>query len=134
MPTILLVEDNATLATTFVRFLRSQENLIVAEVAPSAEAALEQLQCLMVELVLIDVSLPGINGIDLVALLRKQYPDLKCLMLSGHNEPYYVSRALAVGANGYVVKSNPSSILEAIQQVLEGETYLSKELRGTSSH
>jgi len=134
MPRLLLVEDNAILATTLVNFLQSQKNLSVALVAPSAEAALEEVQRLTVDLVLIDVSLPGINGIDLVALLRKQYRDLKCLMLSGHNEASYVGRALAAGANGYVVKSNPSAILEAIQQVLAGKTYLSKELQGRSVH
>jgi DNA-binding NarL/FixJ family response regulator len=134
MPVLLLVEDNAILAATLVRFLRSQDNLSVAAVAHSAEAALEELRCSMVDLVLIDVALPGINGIDLADLLRQQYPALKCLMLSGHNEPDYVGRALAAGAKGYVVKSDPLAILEAVQRVLEGKIYFSMGVQGKSFH
>jgi DNA-binding NarL/FixJ family response regulator len=83
-----------------------------------------------VDLVLVDVSLPNMSGIELVAMIRQQMPQLRCLMLSGHNELEYVRRALAAGAWGYVTKGNPRVLLEAIQDVLAGETYLSEELRG----
>ncbi|MCC6454020.1 MAG: response regulator transcription factor [Caldilineaceae bacterium] len=134
MPVLLVVEDNAVLATTLVRFLRDQGQLTVAAVAPTAEAAIEQLRHLAVDLVLVDVSLPAMNGIDLVAFLRKQYPTLPCLMLSGHNESHYVRRALAAGAKGYVIKQDPIAILVAVQRVLVGETYLSEELRRKLYH
>lgn len=130
MSAILLVEDNAILASTLVRFLSRQDNLTAVKVASSAEAALEQFPQAAVDLVLVDVSLPGMNGIDLVARLHEQYPALHCVMLSGHNEASYVGRALAAGAKGYVVKSDPVAILEAVQSVLGGKTYLSKELQG----
>jgi DNA-binding NarL/FixJ family response regulator len=129
MPVLLLVEDNAILASMLVRFLSSQGNLSVAAVALSAEAALEELSHTHVDLVLIDVALPGINGIELVAILSQQYPDLKCLMLSGHAGADYVGLALAAGAKGYVVKSDPYAILDAVHDVLEGKAYLSKELQ-----
>lgn len=134
MPALLVVEDNVILAGTLVRFLRDQGHMTVAAVVPSAEAAIEQLPDLKVDLALVDVSLPGMNGIDLVALLRKQYPALPCLMLSGHNESDYVRRALAAGAKGYVIKHDPMAILVAVQRVLVGETYLSEELRRKLYH
>ena len=134
MPNLLIVEDNAILATTLVRFLRGQDATNVVMVAPSAEAALEELRRSVVDLALIDVALPGINGIDLVVILRQQYPNLKCLMLSGHNEADYVGRALAAGAQGYVIKGDPLAIIEAVQRVLSGKTYLSKELQGKLRH
>jgi DNA-binding NarL/FixJ family response regulator len=134
MPVLLLVEDNAILAATLTRFLSSQDNLSIAAVAPSAEVALEKLRHSDVDLVLIDVALPGVNGIELVGMLSQQYPDLKCLMLSGHKEADYVGRALAAGAKGYVVKSDPFAILEGVQRVLEGKTYLSKEVQGKAFH
>lgn len=134
MPVLLVVEDNVILAGTLVRFLREQGHLTVAAAVPSAEAAIEQLRHVVVDLVLVDVSLPGMNGIDLVALLRKQHPELPCLMLSGHNESHYVRRALAAGAKGYVIKHDPLVILTAVQRVLVGETYLSEELRGKLYH
>jgi len=128
VPTLLVVEDNAILANTLVRFLRKQE-LTIAAVAPTAEAALEELSSRVVDLVLVDVALPGMNGIDLVSMLHQRYPKLACVMLSGHDEIDYVGRALAAGAKGYVVKGNPLAILAAVDQVLAGKVYLSEELR-----
>jgi DNA-binding NarL/FixJ family response regulator len=131
---LLVVEDNAILADTLVQFLRDQGQLTVAAVVPTAEAAITQLRQVAVDLVLVDVSLPAMNGIELVAFLRKQYPELPCLMLSGHNESDYVRRALAAGAKGYVIKQDPMAILVAVQRVLVGETYLSEELRRKIYH
>lgn len=133
MLTLMLVEDNAILATTLRRFLATQENLRVVSMAPSAEAALVELERVHVDLALIDVALPGMNGIDFVATVRKLYPELKCIMLTGHIEAPYVGRALAAGAHGYVVKSNPFGILEAIRNVSAGKSYLSKDLHGGTS-
>src|SRR5688500_16682158 len=125
MPALMVVEDNAILANTLARFLREQGKLTVSAVVPTAEAALEKLPHLVAVLVLVDVALPSMNGIDLVATLCKQYPELPCLMLSGYNEINYVRRALAAGAKGYVIKGNPLSILAAVKHVLAGEIYLS---------
>jgi DNA-binding NarL/FixJ family response regulator len=129
MPALLLVEDHANLADILVRFLRRQESLDVCAVVHSGEAALERLPHLAVDLVLVDVSLPGMSGIDLVAAIRIQQPDLPCLVLSGHSEPAYVHGALESGARGYVAKGNPRTLLEAVQRVLDGETFLDPDLR-----
>lgn len=134
MPTLLVVEDNTLLASTLVRFLREHGKLTVAAVVPSAEAALEKLSHLAVDLVLVDVALPGMNGIELIATLRKQYPELPCLIVSGHNEGNYIRRALTAGAKGYVIKNDPLEILKAVQKVLGGETYLSEELKRKIYH
>jgi DNA-binding NarL/FixJ family response regulator len=87
-----------------------------------------------IDLLLVDVALPGMNGIDLVGVVREKYAELPCLMLSAHNEIDYVGRALAAGARGYVLKSDPQTILDAVQRVLAGETYLSVELRKKIYH
>lgn len=134
MATLLIVEDNALLSSTLARFLREQGQFTVAAVAPSAEAALQLLQKTTVDLALIDVALPGMNGIDLVATVKRQYPEISCLVLSAHNESDYIRRAMAAGAMGYVIKSDPLSILEAIKQVLAGEIYLSEEGRRKLYH
>jgi DNA-binding NarL/FixJ family response regulator len=134
MTTLLVVEDNALLATTLARFLREQGQFTVAAVVPSAEAALDLLPTVAIDLLLVDVALPGMNGIDLVGVVHKKYPQLPCLMLSAHNEIDYVGRALAAGARGYVLKSDPQTILDAVQRVLAGETYLSVELRKKIYH
>lgn len=125
MVDLLLVEDSAVFASTLERFLRIQRDLHVVAVAVSAEAACSLLQGMTVDLVLVDVSLPGKSGIDFVAGLHREQPDLKCLMLSGHRGADYVQRALAAGAAGYALKSDPLGILTAIRQVLAGESYIS---------
>jgi DNA-binding NarL/FixJ family response regulator len=129
MISILLVEDHAILSRSITALVDSEDTAVVA-VAKSGEEALALLPDLTVDLALIDVSLPGINGIDLVARLRREYPALPCIVLSGHHEAVYVKRALAVGARGYVTKGDPPALLEGIRRVVAGEVYLSDGLGG----
>lgn len=131
-PTILFVEDHSLIAGIISRFLKQTAGLAVSTVVESAEVALQQLADLnpnLPDLVLIDVSLPEMSGIELVAILQEKYPDLPCVMLSGHREARYVQKALAAGARGYVTKDSPQAIAEAVRQVLQGEIYLSEDLR-----
>ena len=81
------------------------------------------------DLVLVDVSLPQRSGISLVLVLHEQYPDLPCVMLSGHLSPYYARSSLAAGARGYLVKDHADEILEGIERVLQGEIYVSEDVR-----
>jgi DNA-binding NarL/FixJ family response regulator len=129
MTALLIVEDNATFANTVVHFLNRHADATVVALVPTAEAALEQLPQLAVDLVVIDVSLPTMSGIELVSTISQTYPDLRCIMLSGHHEPDYVRRALAAGAQGYVLKENPLDLIEAVRTVASGVTYVSAELR-----
>lgn len=128
MPSILLVEDHAIVAKALTRVLQERGNINIAAVAESAEKALELLPEIRVDLALVDVSLPGLSGIELVAMLCKKYPSLPCLMLSGHMSAHYVHRSLDAGAHGYVLKDNVTGIIEGIHQVLKGEIYISAEL------
>ena len=129
---ILLVEDHPAFADALVRILNTDKNLNVVAVAQSAEKALEQMADLKVDLVLSDVSLPQMNGINLVGELRKKYPSLPCIVLSGHLSIEYAHRAIEAGARGYVIKDNPMSILEGIRRVLKGDIYMSDELGDSS--
>jgi len=129
---ILLVEDHPAFAEALLRVLNTDKNLTVVAVLDSAEKALEQIADLQVDLVLSDVSLPHMNGIDLVAELHKKYPTLPCVVLSGHLSSEYARRALDAGARGYVIKDNPMGILEGIRCVLKGEIYMSEELSDSS--
>ena len=129
---ILLVEDHPAFADALLRILNTDKNLNVVAVAESAEKALEQMADLKVDLVLSDVSLPRMNGINLVGELHKKYPSLPCIVLSGHLSIEYAQRAIDAGARGYVIKDNPMSILEGIRRVLKGDIYMSAELSDSS--
>lgn len=129
MASLMLVEDHAVMIETLSFLLARIQGLTVTATATSAEAALAQLPEVAVDLALIDVSLPQMSGIELVARLQEQHPDLLCLVLSGHDEPSYVQQALAAGARGYVQKDQPITLLDAIPRVLAGEVYLSQEMQ-----
>jgi len=129
MTSILLVEDHPIFAQALQRVLRERGEIDVRAVATSAEEALELLPTVDVDLVLVDVSLPKRSGISLVIVLHEQYPELPCVMLSGHLSPYYARTSLAAGARGYLIKDHSYEILEGIRRVLEGEVYVSEQLR-----
>ena len=129
MTSILLVEDHTGFANVLIRLLNMTDDLEVTTVAANAEQALQELPTRKFDLVLVDVALPTVNGISLVGIIHGQYPDLPCLMLSGHMLSHYVKLALQAGARGYILKDNGSAIVEGIRRVLSGEIYLSKELR-----
>ena len=126
---ILLVENNTIFANVLTRLVNRAGNLQVTQFAETAESALQHLTEQKFDLALVDVSLPLMSGISFVALVHKAYPDLPCLMISGHMVQLYVKRSLEAGARGYVLKDNSAGILEGIQHVLDGEIYLSQELQ-----
>lgn len=131
-PSVLLVEDHGVMGRMLARFLQEQGKIEVWAVAETAEAALKQLavaDARQPDLVLVDVSLPGMSGIDLLAELGRLYSTLPCLMLSAHRDLHYVRQALKNGARGYVTKGDAPAILEAVQRVLKGERYLSEAVR-----
>ena len=128
-PSVLVVEDHPLVGEAVARLLREKAHLVVAAVAMSGEEALLKLAKLRVDLVLVDVSLPTMSGIDLVEALQVSHPHLPCLMLSGHVASIYVLRSMRAGARGYILKGNSAAILEGVQRVLDGQIFLSKELR-----
>ena len=129
MTSILIIEDHVLFANAIQRLLSGQPDLEIVGVIQSGEEALKKLPELKVDLVLVDVSLPTMNGIDLVQQIRTEFPHIRCLILSGHMTPKYVKRSLDVGASGYVLKDDVNGILEGIRRALDGGIYVSQALR-----
>lgn len=135
MPTkVFVVEDHQFMRESLVDFLNVATDCEVQGTSESADKALKRLPQLQLDLVLVDVSLPEMSGIDLVGLIREQYPQLICLMLSGHREQSYVRRSLDAGARGFVLKGNPSELPQAIEMVMRGGIYLSKAVAVEQPH
>jgi DNA-binding NarL/FixJ family response regulator len=132
-PSVLLVEDHPTLGRVLGRYLRQSGKMEVWSTAQTAEAALESLASAggdrRPDLILVDVSLPGMSGLDLLAELGRRYPEMPCLMLSASHNPGHVRQALANGARGYVAKGDAPAIVDAIRRVLDGHVYLSDAVR-----
>jgi DNA-binding NarL/FixJ family response regulator len=130
MISLLLVEDSPILGEALVRTLQQAGDLRVVKVVRTAEDALESIAHLGIDLVLVDVFLPGMNGIELVSELQQAYPNIPCLMISGNNFGPVVQRSLRAGARGYALKDSAAGIIEAIRFVMNGEIYVSKEIHG----
>lgn len=133
MSKVYIVEDNDRMRTLLREWIDELPGLDVCGAAASAEDALPEMADAQPDLAVIDMSLPGMGGIELVATLRDRQPRMRCLILSGHNERTYVERALAAGAQGYLLKGEPGEIENAIARVLSGERYLSASLKGAVS-
>ncbi len=126
---IYIVEDHPIMQQTLHAHLRRFPDVTICGIADSAEEALIAIPEANAKLVIVDVSLPGMSGIELVGQLQQLQPDLCCLMLSGHQDMVYVKMALAAGACGYLEKGKPKELAVAIKQVLAGKIYLSESIR-----
>ena len=123
---VSIVEDDAKLRETLVRYFAGQSGFRCMKAYPNAEDALADLPKNLPDVVLMDINLPGMSGIECVARLRQAVPTLKIIMLTVFEEGEQVFKALSAGAFGYLVKSNrPAKILEAIREVYEGGSPMS---------
>ena len=125
---VFIVDDSELLVELLIEIVGAQPDLQVCGTAGSGEEALDRLTgrdgqpppaC---AIALVDIRMPGMNGIDLVRELSAARPELPCVMVSAHAEEVYVNGAIAAGAKGYVMKGNPSALLSAVRRVLGGET------------
>ena len=122
---IFIVEDHPDIRQSLAGMLTHVTDMQVCGAVGSAEEALAQLEKTtpIPDLVLIDVSLPAMNGLEFLREAKRRWPELRCVMLTGHNESAYADRAFSLGAQGYVAKGDAGRLLDAIQCVLNGDTY-----------
>ena len=126
---IFLIDDHSIIRDGLRRLLETESDLTICGEAESSRQAMSLLPNLSVDLVLIDIALPGTNGVELIKALRAQFPDLVMLVLSMHDEVLYAERALRAGAKGYIMKSQtPEELISAVKKVLRGEIYVSSAL------
>ncbi len=114
---------------TLVLVLDTMDGITLCAVAESAETALELIPEHRPDLVLLDLSLPGMSGTDLIRNFTEKSWKPVFLVLSGHDEVMYAQEALNAGARGYVMKGDPVEVEKAIREVLSGSLYLSESMR-----
>ncbi len=125
---VLLVEDHALAADVLARMLCVQAGYWV-DVVGTAENALARLQGYQPDLVLIDIGLPGQNGIWLAQQLHRLQPSMPVLMLTGYSDRSFMHRSMAAGARGYVLKDDIPGILPATHAAMTGGRYISPSLQ-----
>ena len=128
--TFLVVDDHPVFRQGVVALIQSDERYRVCAEAGSVEEAMATLEQGVPDIALVDISLTGQSGLDLVHRLKAAAPRVLILIISMHDEAVYASRALKAGARGYVMKQEAASVmLEAISTVLAGRIYVSATMR-----
>ncbi len=125
---VLIVDDHPIFRVGLSGLITKSSHLEVCGNADSAPAALDAMRRLNPDLVLVDLSLRGTNGIELIKSMKAERPDLPILVISMHDEAIFGLRALKAGALGYVMKVEAMDhVEEAINKVLQGKIYVSPE-------
>lgn len=126
---ILICEDHKIVRDGLKRILQQLENIRFIQEAGNGEEALRILKNEGIDLVLLDISLPGISGLDVLQTIKTKWPETKVLMLSMFSQEQYAIRALTLGASGYLTKDSASEeLLLAVKKVLSGEKYIASAL------
>lgn len=126
MTRILIADDHTLVRDGLKRILAAASNLTVAAEAVDGDQALARVRAEEFDLVLLDLSMPGLSGVDLIKRLKLERPRLKILVLSMHGEQQYAVRAYKAGASGYLTKDSASAeLVSAIRKIAAGGVYIS---------
>jgi two-component system, NarL family, invasion response regulator UvrY len=124
---LLIVDDHPIVRSGLRRLLAAEPQLDIAE-ATTGQEAVSAFRELRPDLVILDLNLPGISGLEVLGRLRIENPKARILVISMHDNPIYVARALQAGARGYVSKNAPpEQILAAVRRVAAGHIYIEHE-------
>lgn len=126
---ILLAEDHNTVREGIKMLVNAQPDMQVVGEAADGLAAIEQTRALLPDLLVMDISMPELNGLKATEKLRREFPDLKILTLTRHTDDGYLQQLIKAGVNGYVLKqSAPTELINAIRTVSSGRSYVDSEL------
>jgi DNA-binding NarL/FixJ family response regulator len=126
---VVVVEDNRGLREQLTQILDSAEDIRCVGAFSSAEEALKEIPARKPDVVLMDIKLPGMSGIECVAQLKRTMPALQIIMVTVYEDSERLFRALKAGANGYLVKSSPpTQLLEAVRDVYSGGSPMSSHI------
>jgi DNA-binding NarL/FixJ family response regulator len=127
--TVLLVDDHAVVREGYRRLLERGGNIEVIGEADTADAALERFRELAPQVVVMDIALPGVSGVEAMRRMLASKPATRVLMFSMYEDAIFANRALEAGACGYVTKASaPNVLVEAVLTIARGKPYLSAEI------
>jgi DNA-binding NarL/FixJ family response regulator len=126
---ILIADDHPVVRQGIMRIIEDTQDMKVAGEAENGYEVLKKIKEKDYDLVLMDISMPGSDGLEIIRELKRTKPDLPVLILTIHPEKYYGLRMLQAGASGYLTKQNaPFELIEAIRKVSQGGMYISNSL------
>src|SRR6266478_2459120 len=126
---VFIVDDHTMFREGLRQLIERESTMLVCGDAPDAAGALNGIRASKPDVVIVDISLAGTSGIDLIKDIKAEFEDLPVLVVSMHEESLYAERALRAGAMGFVMKHEPArTVKAAIQKVLGGDMYLSEKM------
>jgi DNA-binding NarL/FixJ family response regulator len=126
MTDLLIVDDHEIVRAGIKRLVENTPNLNIVADLGSGEEAYQFLQKNIIDLIIMDVSMPGKGGIETTHQIKKRYPKIKILMLSMHDNAMIIEKAMKAGADGYILKNDLSDdLLNAVEKVMNNETIIS---------
>lgn len=126
---MVIADDHAIVRGGIRQIMSTTDDIVVVAEAASTDEALASIRTGNVDMLLLDISLPGLGGLDLLKLLQVEAPTLPVLVLSMHNEGQIVQRALKAGAQGYITKdSEPAVLLDGVRKVASGGKFIDPAL------
>lgn len=126
---VAIVDDHPMLREGFQSLIENEPDLTLAWAASDTQEALQKLEKDKPDMVMVDISLPGRNGLELIKDALALHPSLNILVISMHDETFYAQRVLKAGARGYIMKvADRDTLLQAIRTVLNGQRYVSPNM------
>jgi len=128
--TVLLAEDNDLVRKEFRKILEKEDDLVVVGEAKNGRQAVAMVKKLRPALVLMDIAMPLLNGLQATCQILKAFPATKILMLSAHSDDVYIEESVKAGAMGYLIKHCSAELVcDAIRKVQQGKTFFSPSVR-----
>jgi len=132
---VFVVDDHPIVRQGLAQMINREPDLMVCGEAEEATAALHTIICEKPDILIIDISLKGPDGLELLKNVRVRFPSLPVLILSMHDESIYAERALRAGANGYIMKHEAAEkVMGALRQILNQEIYVSERVASQILH
>ncbi|WP_462250408.1 response regulator [Ferruginibacter sp.] len=128
MTSVYIVDDHELIIEGITSFLQKEKNITMAGYATTALACINFFKCNIADVILMDINLPDMNGMDLCKIIKTNYPGINVIALSTLNQGSYITQIIENGASGYLLKNaDKKEILEAIATVQKGKTFFSFE-------
>jgi len=126
---ILIVDDHEVVRDGLRNILLSLENISIAGEAGNGEDAIKMYNSVKPDLVIMDISMPGMNGIEATKIIKEKDPDAKILILTMHDNQEYLNQIIRSGAKGFILKNtDKEELLDAVKTVASGENFFSKDI------
>ena len=128
---ILIVDDHAIVRSGLKQILDTIGNITVIDEAGTGDEALKKARSEFYDIIILDITLPDMNGLEVLKQLNSEQPDSRILMLSIHSEEQYAVRVLKAGASGFLTKASaPEELIKAVKKISENGIYISEALAG----